>query len=261
MADQKLENLLNLALSATEREREKSLNLNVGYEETDNRWTLIVKYTGDIRSLESEGIIVTELYNEYAILSVPEDKIEILSQIPVVEFIEKPKRLFFAVAQGKRASCITSLQVRREGNVPLFGKGVLIAVVDSGIDYAHPDFRNEDGTSRILNLWDQTVTGAPPAGYHIGTEYTREQINMALQAQTPQERYEIVPSRDLSGHGTHVAGIAAGNGRAGNGRYTGCAPESELIIVKLGNPGTNSFPRTAELMQAVAAGITPVSTG
>lgn len=251
MADQKLENLLNLALSATEREREKSLNLNVGYEEADNRWTLIVKYTGDIRSLESEGIIVTELYNEYAILSVPEDKIEILSQIPAIEFIEKPKRLFFAVAQGKRASCITSLQVRREGNVPLFGKGVLIAVVDSGIDYAHPDFRNEDGTSRILNLWDQTVTGAPPAGYHIGTEYTREQINLALQAQTPQERYEIVPSRDLSGHGTHVAGIAAGNGRAGSGRYTGCAPESELIIVKLGNPGTNSFPRTAELMQAV----------
>lgn len=251
MADQKLENLLNLALNATEEEREKSLNLNVGYDEEENRWDLIVRHTGDISVLESEGIRVTELFNQYAILSVPQEKIEMLSEILQIEFIEKPKRLFFAVQQGKRVSCITSLQVRREGTVPLFGKGVLIAVVDSGIDYAHPDFRNEDGTTRILNLWDQTVPGNPPSGYRIGTEYTREQINLALQAQTPAERYEIVPSRDLSGHGTHVAGIAAGNGRAGNGRYAGCAPECELLIVKLGNPRASSFPRTSELMQAV----------
>ncbi|MDF2872845.1 MAG: hypothetical protein K0R05_4420, partial [Anaerocolumna sp.] len=74
---------------------------------------------------------------------------------------------------------------------------------DSGIDYSHPDFRNEDGTTRIAALWDQTITGSPPEGYDIGTLYTREQINEALAIPMP-ERMEIVPSTDLSGHGTHV---------------------------------------------------------
>lgn len=118
-----------------------------------------------------------------------------------------------------------------------------------GIDYLHPDFRSADNQSRILFLWDQTVSGNPPDGYFLGTEYTREQINEAIAA--GRESYSIVNSRDLSGHGTAVAGIAAGNGRASMGRYQGMAPESELIIVKLGNPLPNSFQRTSELMQAL----------
>ena len=78
-----------------------------------------------------------------------------------------------------------------------------MAVIDSGIDYAHPDFRNPDGTTRIAVLWDQTIPGSPPVGYNIGTLYTRERINEALV--TPMsERMEIVPSTDLTGHGTHV---------------------------------------------------------
>ena len=87
----------------------------------------------------------------------------------------------------------------------------------------------------------------------MGTEYTQEQINMALaQEGSIESKKEIVPSSDTSGHGTAVAGVAAGNGRGSEGmRYRGVAYESELIVVKLGNARTDGFPRTTELMQAV----------
>ena len=64
---------------------------------------------------------------------------------------------------------------QKKQSFPLIGKGVLIGIVDSGIDYENPDFRNADGTTRILALWDQTLqNGKPPQGYHIGTEFTLE---------------------------------------------------------------------------------------
>ena len=134
----------------------------------------------------------------------------------------------------------------------LFGSGVLVAIIDSGIDYTNPDFRNDDGTTRIRNLWDQTIMGNPPGGYSIGTEFTREQIDEAIKQPTVPTRMQIVPSVDVSGHGTSVAGIAAGNGRGSRGRiYRGVATQSELLVVKLGNPREEGFPRTTELMQAI----------
>lgn len=240
MDNPKFENLLNLALDATEREREKSLNLGVGYEPVGQTWDLIVKYSGNIVRLSEEypQILVRELLNEYAILQVPENLVDVVAQAPEVEFVEKPKRLFFAVTQGKRASCIPALQTAQYN---LTGAGVLTAFLDSGIDYAHPDFRKADGTTRILNLWDQT----------LDREFTEEEINAALAAPTEAERYRLMPSRDLSGHGTHVAGIAAGNGRASGGLNRGVAYESSLIVVKLGVPRETSFPRTTELMEGL----------
>jgi subtilisin family serine protease len=248
MANQKIENLLNLALDATEREREKSLNLNVGYDDVEKTWDIIVKYSGSIERLESESIHIVKLLNEYAILTVKESALNDLASFPEIEYIEKPKRLVFAVNQGRSASCINPLQT---ADYDLFGEGVIVAIIDSGIDYTHMDFQNPNKKTRILNIWDQTIMGNPPAGYIIGTEYTSEQINQALAANTREQQNEIVPSRDLSGHGTAVAGIAAGNGRQSNGLYRGVASKSQLIIVKLGTPREDSFPRTTELMQAI----------
>lgn len=249
MADQKIENLLNLALNATRREREKSLELDVGYSIDDREWELIVKYSGTLNELREIGIQVVELSNEFAILTVPESLVERLADFPQIEYVEKPKRLFFQAANGRRVSCVPPVQ-----NPPfsLFGSGVLVAIIDSGIDYTNPDFRNDDGTTRIRNLWDQTIMGNPPEGYLIGTEFTREQIDEAIKQPTVPMRMQIVPSVDVSGHGTSVAGIAAGNGRGSRGRiYRGVAIQSELLVVKLGNPREEGFPRTTELMQAI----------
>lgn len=123
----------------------------------------------------------------------------------------------------------------------LSGRGTLTAIIDSGIDYFHPDFRNTDGTTRIAALWDQEQNRI----------YTREELNRALEAGSRERAYEIVQSRDVSGHGTAVAAIAAGNGWEGGGHYRGVAWESELLVVKLGTPLADSFPRTTELMRAL----------
>lgn len=247
MPEQKIDNLLNLAMDATPREREKSGNLNVGYQKETRLWEVIVKYSGSEEGLSGEGISVVPLLGGYAVVTIPETEIDAFSRRTQVEFVEKPKRLYFATAQGKRASCISSVQTGREG---LSGEGILVGAADSGIDYFHPDFRNEDGTTRILKLWDQTVPGNPPKGYVTGREYTEEEINEALSLSETEGR-RLVPVRDTSGHGTAVLGIAAGNGRASSGENRGVAYKSGIIAVKLGIPREDSFPRTTELIQAV----------
>lgn len=252
MASQKVENLLNLALDATEEEREKSLELDVGYNPIDREWDLIIKYSGNLDRIREVASDVVELQNEYAIITIRESLIMILAQFPEIEYIEKPKRLFFQVTNGRRVSCIDAVQDTR---FALFGQGILVAVIDSGIDYENADFRNADGSTRIRYLWDQSLAPAegrvPPEGYSIGAEYTATQINEALRQPSIQERRRLVPSTDTSGHGTAVAGVAAGNGRNSNGQYAGVAPQSELIVVKLGNPRKEGFPRTTELMQGL----------
>ncbi len=260
MDSAKIENLLNLALDVGEAERSRSPELSAGYDAADQTWELIVKYFGSLEPLREQypQWQITELLNEYAILRVPQDAVGILAGLPQIEYVEKPKALYFETVQARQASCILPVQ-RASGAVGsrtnLTGAGVLIGIVDSGIDYRHPDFCNPDGTSRIALLWDQTAQPRagehPPEDYADGVEYTNEQINAALGAGSQQEAAQIIPQTDFSGHGTHVAGIAAGNGRASDGVYRGVAYESELIVVRLGVPDGRSFPRTTELMTAV----------
>lgn len=144
--------------------------------------------------------------------------------------------------QGKRASCITALQSR---SPYLFGDGVLIGILDSGIDFYHSDFRNADGTTRIDYIWDQTLEAGE------ASVFSREDINEALSLSSREEAYVRIPTQDISGHGTAVAGIAAGSGSESEGSPRGVAPDAELIIVKLGNPGANDFPKTTELMTGI----------
>lgn len=254
MPDQKLDNLLNLALDATEEEREKSRNLNVGYEKQTRKWEIIVKYSEMGDSVEAllggPEISVVPLLGRYAIVTLPESMLDEYSRRPQIEFIEKPTRLYFEDLFSKEASCITQVQRNEPGNLRLTGRGVLIGIVDSGVDYRHPAFLTADGKSRILRLWDQSIPGNPPEGYATGTEYTNEEINEALSLSV-QEGRRLVPSEDVSGHGTAVLGVAAGSDFSRGAVNRGVAYESDLLVVKMGIPRQDSFPRTTELMQGV----------
>ena len=238
MNSQKNENILNLALDTSPENRERSLELNVGFDGREKTWEVIVKYHGSLQELTRLGIRVEELIAGYAILTVPESEMERLPDVEQIEYVEKPKRLFFSDAAGNTASCFAPGSRLSE---TLTGRGVLVAVIDSGISYWNQDFRRPDGSTRILRLWDQV----------LDREFTREEINEALAAGSRQAAEQIVPSIDTSGHGTAVAGIAAGNGGERGAAYAGVARESELLIVRLGTPRADSFPRTTELMRAL----------
>ncbi|MCC8029297.1 MAG: hypothetical protein LIO75_05835 [Lachnospiraceae bacterium] len=199
MNNEKLDNFLNLALDATDEERDKSEELSVGYHAADKTWQLIVRASGSMAELSETypEVEIDTLLNGYAVMTVPQDLIDEVSQRPEIEYMEKPKRLFFAVNEGRRVSCVNSLQqfvpyetgagnqlfpVPVSGETasedPLLGAGVLAAIIDSGIDYAHPDFRNADGTTRIVELFDQVT----------GEIYDAAQINEALAQPTETER-------------------------------------------------------------------------
>lgn len=119
------------------------------------------------------------------------------------------------------------IQVQNQPYLDLRGQGVLIGFVDTGIDYTLDTFRYEDGSSKILSIYDQTGDGNPPKGFFLGTEYTNEQINEALRSENP---LDIVPEQDTAGHGTFLASVAAGRNVSG---YAGAAPDSEIIAVKV----------------------------
>lgn len=254
--NQKIDVSLRASLEATPVERNASDDLSTG-SSSDGFWNLIVLYTGSPQTLQNEfpSSSFTFLLGNYAIVKISEDDIPSLAAFPQVIYIERPRQLFFEIVSARQASCLSAIQ--ENSSYGLTGKGILISVIDSGIDYAHPDFCNPDKTTRLVALWDQTILADPsagrfaPAGYSQGTLFSPEQINAALQADTFEQRMELVPSTDVTGHGTHVAGIAAGNGRASGGLYRGVAPESSLLAVKLGSPDPKGFPNTIELMQAV----------
>lgn len=113
----------------------------------------------------------------------------------------------------------------------LTGRGVIIGFMDTGIQYENEVFRNPDGTTRILAIWDQTIQdGEPPEGLQYGTEYTREQINEALRSENPRD---IVPTTDEDGHGTSMASVAAGSILEDGQRFIGAAPDADIVVVKL----------------------------
>lgn len=252
--NEKQDNQLNMALELSPEQLSKSRELSAGFHTADNSWDLIVKYQGNLNRVREMGAAVKELSNGYAILNVPEILVDTVSNLEEIIFVEKPKSLEFSVLNGKRVSCVNQVQVpgfsagtQESEGFPysviggaggLFGEGVIIGIADSGIDYTNSAFRNGDGSTRILKLWDQVTD----------TVFDETQINDALESANP---YEMVNSRDVSGHGTHVAGIAAGNYADNKNENLGIATKSRLIIVKMAEPSGNSFPKTTQLMEAV----------
>lgn len=220
--NQKIENELNLALDIPESERERTNNLNTGYDSNNGRWELIVRYSGNITDeVERLGGSIRELLGGYGIVMLPKENIGKLADNVNVLFVEKASVLFYEREYSVYSSCIIPLQ---RAPLSLTGAGTYIAVIDSGIDYMHPEFRKKDGLTRIRVINNQ----------ENGNVYYEDDINNAIM----NNAVNLAP--DKSGHGTHVAGIAAGN--------NGVAPEADIIAVRLGE---DRYFNTARLMEAV----------
>ena len=160
--NQKIDVSLRASLEATPVERNASDDLSTG-SSSDGFWNLIVLYTGSPQTLQNEfpSSSFTFLLGNYAIVKISEDDIPSLAAFPQVIYIERPRQLFFEIVSARQASCLSAIQ--ENSSYGLTGKGILISVIDSGIDYAHPDFCNPDKTTRLVALWDQTILADPSA--------------------------------------------------------------------------------------------------
>ena len=180
------------------------------------------------------------LENEY----LPEDCIQNIDKDFNVVYLQSaglPKLDIDQYTYSAIPKCFTTLdeealqaggiiRVQSQPNLALRGQGVLIGFVDTGIDYQNEVFRNSDGSSRILRIWDQSIqSGDTPEGFLYGTEYTKEQIDMALLTDAP---LRVVPHRDEEGHGTFMAGLAAGSEKLSE-KFAGVAPYAQIAMVKL----------------------------
>ena len=184
-----------------------------------------------MRLEEELGVSVEILNSSYAIItSSNEEDVNILLTYPEIEFIEKPFILQTQDVQSFSSTGITGFKNR----TGLTGKGTIIGIIDSGIDYTLPVFRDSDGRSKILYYWDQSIQGNPPEGFREGTLYTNEDINNAIDGSM------YIPISTTSLHGTHVAGICAT-----------IASDARIIVVRVGNIQTDIFSRSTEFMRAI----------
>lgn len=172
------------------------------------------------------GFCIQPIDTRFYALYIPREGLPELN-ISNYTFSAIPKCYTLSDQSALEASGI--LKVQNQPTLALKGNGVLLGFLDTGIAYTNPVFRNSDGSSRIAGIWDQTIRGNPPEGFLYGSEYLQEVINEALLAEDP---YTIVPSQDENGHGTYVAGVAAGGRDAAN-EFSGAAPEADIAVVKL----------------------------
>lgn len=149
----------------------------------------------------------------------------IFEELEVSQFAFFPKILSPVDHKSNSDAAITT--IIDHPYLGLSGKGVMVGIIDTGIDYTKEVFRFEDGSTKVISLWDQTMDGPRSSDLYFGSEYGREQINEALQADDP---FSMVPSKDTDGHGTFLASVAAGSR---TDQFVGSAPGAELIVVKL----------------------------
>jgi len=214
---------------------------------------VLLRYSGNLRDIEGEGFETRTVAGDVAsgVIELGKlDRIAALSNVIMVESSRPMTKELDISVPEIRADLVHSTPPGYRGS------GVIVGTIDSGIDFTHECFRKPDGTSRILAIWDQSLPAngaeSPPAGYTYGVEYTKTDIDAALSATDP---FSIVRHTDPVAHGSHVAGIAAGDGSvAGDSQpaftYVGVAPEANIIVVA-SVAGTEALGDSANALDAV----------
>jgi subtilisin family serine protease len=183
----------------------------------------------EARLLEFGMEVWSHIPGAYSVVAgqVSIERLPLLGEVEGVQRVEASRALGQELDLARNDIRVHLLHSPADGASPAVrGEGVIVGVIDGGIDFRHPSFRHADGRSRILFLWDQQAAGSHP-GVPFGRQYDQDELDAALEA---AEALELVPHLDPGGHGTHVACIAAGNGAADQ-RYCGVAPEADLIVV------------------------------
>ncbi|MDY6046963.1 MAG: S8 family peptidase [Anaerobutyricum sp.] len=260
--NQKLEAELNLSLSLPEQERLQNPVLRSGYDPETKNWKLILLYNGSLQKVQDEiPFDVVPLLGNYAIITIQANWIYDLLSFPEILYLELPRPLYLDAITGIEASCFSGRPFLPSEQFPLnprissetfsinelTGAGTVIAILDSGVDFRHPDFCTTSGNSRIITYWDQTLPYDASNPYGIGHIFSNDDLNALLNGTMGSPE----PSGDSSGHGTHIAGICAGNGRSSGGKNHGAAPEASLIVVKLKNDANSVYTDYANLMMAI----------
>jgi subtilisin family serine protease len=216
---------------------------------------VLVQSSGDADDLREAGLTIRSEAGDVFTGTIGIGKLGELAEVDGVTLVESSREMY---PELDLATADTNVGLVHQGPPGRRGTGVVIGVVDTGIDFTHPSFRRDDGTSRILFIWDQALTRqgseTQPAGFGYGVEYHNNQLNNALQNANP---FGVVRHRDTAAHGTHVAGIAAGDGSAaGQGRpaftFGGVAPEADLIVVRTAGGGQEGLGTSANALDAVA---------
>ena len=196
---------------------------------SEDYWDFIIPLYRDeeLKKVNPENVCIQEI--DFGYKSVSVDR-RILLPLSFREYWYSTIPKCYALLDMQPLDAAGIITLQNYPTLQLMGDGIMIGFLDTGIDYQNRVFRNLDGTTRIVGIWDQTIqTGRTPQGLYYGTEYTEEMINAALRSEDP---LQIVPSVDTDGHGTFVASAAAGGAEVGK-RFLGAAPEASIAMVKL----------------------------
>ncbi|MEG2017369.1 MAG: S8 family peptidase [Clostridium sp.] len=229
---------LNLLMNVPKELRDKIIGVYDFEDPTANQVEVVVLYGASPALLKTQvealGGVFEDLGYGYGIITIAGNRITELFDIREINYIELPKNLYLVYEPSNRASCV----IEANSKYNLYGEGVLVSFIDSGIDYLNPAFRTEAGDTRIEYIYDLSSGGAI---------YNKAKINEAIKSDKPNT---IVPHIDAVGHGTHVAGIACAGGNIPK-RYYGVAPKSSIAMVKMARESKQANGKSTQLMRGI----------